>query len=211
MNSISISDVKIFGHKLYAAKEGIFKIFTRWLPSWLSPNLLSALRAFLIIPIFFLYRHAQLTWVIIIFLLAMLTDILDGVVARAQNKITATGKLLDPAADKVIFVGLFLLAAPVKINHGLIIALITMEAVLVLLATVIGPLAAKIFHLELKLGANWAGKTKMTLEASALTLLLVGWHNQIITNICQIIFYLATATALLSIILHLTSLRRKTI
>ena len=127
----SISDVKTLSYKLYATKERIFRIFARWLPAWLSPNILSVSRAILIIPIFFLYRHEQLTWVIIIFLLAMFTDVLDGVAARAQNKITATGKLLDPAADKVIFVGLFLLAAPVKINHGLIIALIALEAVLV--------------------------------------------------------------------------------
>jgi CDP-diacylglycerol--glycerol-3-phosphate 3-phosphatidyltransferase len=207
----TISDVKTLSYKLYATKERIFRIFARWLPAWLSPNILSGLRAILIIPIFFLYRHEQLTWVVVIFLIAMLTDVLDGVAARTQNKITAIGKLLDPAADKVVFVGLFLLAAPDKIAHGLILTLIALEGILVLLATVAGPLAAKIFQLELKLGANWAGKIKMTLEGLALTLLLIGYDSQAAINVSQLIFYLAVIAAALSILLHLTFLRKKTI
>ncbi len=37
-----------------------------------------------------------------VFLLASLTDFLDGFIARRQKKVTRLGKLLDPAADKIL-------------------------------------------------------------------------------------------------------------
>lgn len=45
-----------------------------------------------------------LTWVIvaIIFLIAAITDKLDGYIARSRNQITNFGKFLDPIADKIL-------------------------------------------------------------------------------------------------------------
>lgn len=45
-----------------------------------------------------------LTWIIvaIIFLIAAITDKLDGYIARSRNQITNFGKFLDPIADKIL-------------------------------------------------------------------------------------------------------------
>lgn len=43
-----------------------------------------------------------------IFLLAALTDWLDGMVARRRNQVTAMGKLLDPVADKILISAAFI-------------------------------------------------------------------------------------------------------
>ena len=45
---------------------------------------------------------------LLIFLLACLTDFLDGWVARRRNEISDFGKIMDPVADKILIIGAFL-------------------------------------------------------------------------------------------------------
>jgi len=49
------------------------------------------------------FRGQEVT-AFVIFLLATLTDMLDGFWARRRNKITTIGQLLDPTADKLLIV-----------------------------------------------------------------------------------------------------------
>ncbi len=48
--------------------------------------------------------NVPLTWIIIdlIFVIASITDKLDGYIARSRNQITTFGKFLDPIADKIL-------------------------------------------------------------------------------------------------------------
>lgn len=71
------------------------------------PNKLTVLRV-LMIPFFvffMLYPHTGgwMKWAaLIIFVLASLTDLLDGKIARKYNLITNFGKFMDPLADKLL-------------------------------------------------------------------------------------------------------------
>lgn len=76
------------------------------------PNKLTIFRILLvpimvIIPFFTL----DIKWIIIdaIFIIASITDKLDGYIARTKNEITTFGKFLDPIADKILVLSAMLI------------------------------------------------------------------------------------------------------
>ena len=55
-------------------------------------------------------------WIIVtIFIIASITDKLDGHIARSMNQITTFGKFLDPIADKILVISAMLIL--VEMNH----------------------------------------------------------------------------------------------
>lgn len=89
--------------------------------NWNIPNVLTVIRIILV-PVYvallflgpddFTWR----LWATIVFVLAMLTDVADGNIARRYNLVTDFGKLWDPVADKALtgaaFVSLTVLGFP---------------------------------------------------------------------------------------------------
>lgn len=76
------------------------------------PNLLTISRI-VVIPVIFLsiYIHA-VWWSIfagVLFIVAAVTDYLDGYLARSRNETSAFGRLLDPIADKLLVVSALLI------------------------------------------------------------------------------------------------------
>lgn len=67
----------------------------------LIPNLLSLLRLLLIPVAVYLVVHGQDAAALLLILFGMVTDILDGYLARKLNQITELGKILDPLGDKL--------------------------------------------------------------------------------------------------------------
>lgn len=71
------------------------------------PNLISILRIILI-PLFiyliFISKVEQRIWALVVFIIASLTDILDGWTARKLRQETELGKFLDPLADKFLVI-----------------------------------------------------------------------------------------------------------
>ena len=69
------------------------------------PNILSGIRILLVpvfIYLFFVYYDERIYVPLAVFLIAGITDIIDGYLARRNNWITNLGKLLDPLADKLM-------------------------------------------------------------------------------------------------------------
>lgn len=70
------------------------------------PNKLTVMRVVLI-PFFLLFLlnyciPYHMTWALVIFAVASITDFLDGKIARKNNLVTTFGKFLDPLADKLL-------------------------------------------------------------------------------------------------------------
>ncbi len=80
------------------------------------PNIITLLRVGIIPILFFLLTDPGRLWSLIIailFIMAALTDLLDGYVARKYQIVTNIGKLLDPIADKLIVNTAMILMIPI--------------------------------------------------------------------------------------------------
>ncbi|AQQ15464.1 Putative CDP-diacylglycerol--glycerol-3-phosphate 3-phosphatidyl-transferase 2 [Corynebacterium glaucum] len=72
--------------------------------NWNLPNILTSLRI-LFIPVFaWLVLSQQWWWAFGLFVALMVTDKLDGDIARARGLVTDFGKIADPIADKALMI-----------------------------------------------------------------------------------------------------------
>ena len=69
------------------------------------PNQLTTLRV-LLIPVFIFFFTSKMSGghyiAVAVFIIASLTDFLDGYLARKNNLVTNFGKIMDPFADKLL-------------------------------------------------------------------------------------------------------------
>jgi CDP-diacylglycerol---glycerol-3-phosphate 3-phosphatidyltransferase len=179
--------------------------FVRFIPAWVPANLITGMRGILFIPIYLTYEANATGWVVFLFVLAVLTDTVDGVHARYRNQVSNLGKILDPVADKILIVGTLFLVAPGRFSPYIIWVIVGLELVLVALAAVIGPAFTRFFNIRRKLGSNIFGKIKFPLEGLSLAVLLVGIDNRALQQVSEGVMWCAAFFALLSIIRHVFS------
>ena len=79
-------------------------------------NAISLLRAFLALPIIYLLNAGQMEMALLVMLIAMFTDLLDGWLARINHTITEVGKMLDPLADKIVIFSVLIFMVVKEIN-----------------------------------------------------------------------------------------------
>lgn len=72
-----------------------------------AANQLTILRMLLIPAFVILLLYGHRGWALLTFLTAGLTDLLDGLIARATGQKTTLGAWLDPMADKLLLVTMF--------------------------------------------------------------------------------------------------------
>ncbi|MFQ5881284.1 MAG: CDP-alcohol phosphatidyltransferase family protein [Candidatus Methylomirabilales bacterium] len=75
------------------------------------PNGLTLLRLVLAPMIVFLLLKGAFSWALLVFILAGITDGLDGFLARSLRERTELGRILDPVADKILLGSSFLTLA----------------------------------------------------------------------------------------------------
>jgi cardiolipin synthase (CMP-forming) len=80
---------------------------------WTIANLLTIFRIALTLPFLYLVVRGRFDYALTVFFLASVTDVADGYVARRFNQNSRLGRMLDPAADKLLTtVGFVALAIP---------------------------------------------------------------------------------------------------
>ena len=153
-----------------------------------GPTKLTLLRIALI-PLILVFSYMDDPWnnwvSLGVFLLASLTDWLDGYLARSLNQITMLGKLLDPLADKLlVLTALLVLLANHYLPVWLVIFMIGREMAITGLRAF---LAAE----RIVLAAGQMGKVKMTFQVIALSFLFLSNVSEIFHKIGLYAAYIA--------------------
>ncbi len=97
------------------------------------PNIITSLRIILAIPIIYLLLQQQYLMTLFFFLIAGISDGVDGYLAKRYHWISRLGQILDPLADKVLLVSCFLaLAWLQRLPMSLVIVVIARDMVIVM-------------------------------------------------------------------------------
>lgn len=142
---------------------------------WNLPNALTLFRIFLVpfLVVVLLTKFTGREFVGLgIFLLAAITDFLDGWLARRQGKITRLGTLLDPIADKLLMSAAFISLVEMDSTHvpaWMVVIIIGREFAVSGLRSIASQHGVLI-------AASPLGKGKMISQVVAISLLILGYE-----------------------------------
>ncbi len=178
-----------------------------------TPNVLTLLRIALI-PLFVLAYYLAKSWAhmlaTIIFILAALTDWLDGYLARRLQQTSPFGAFLDPVADKLmIAAALVMLVADPRVQAAVIDTRLFAMVIVVILGREIAVSALREWMAEVgkrsHVAVSFVGKSKTTVQMIAIAFLI--WQNSFwglpIFKIGEILLYLAATLTLWSMLSYL--------
>lgn len=163
------------------------------------PNKLTMFRVILI-PFFIVFLLVPITpydkWIALgIFIIASLTDLLDGKIARKYNLVTNFGKFMDPLADKLLVCSaLICLIELDKIPSWMVIIIIAREFIISgfrLVASDNGVVIA----------ASYFGKFKTTFQMIAVCLMIA--DISALSLVTQIVLWIAVVLTVVSLIDYL--------
>jgi len=127
-----------------------------------------------------------------LFLVASLTDFLDGFLARRRKQVTSLGKLLDPAADKILTSAAFISLV------GLGLAPAWMVVVVVAREFAVSSLRSLAAAQDVVLAASFAGKVKTTTQIVAISLLIISGRLGAFDVLAPVSLWVALAATLYS-------------
>ncbi|HXN06099.1 MAG TPA: CDP-diacylglycerol--glycerol-3-phosphate 3-phosphatidyltransferase [Nitrospiria bacterium] len=133
------------------------------------PNFLTLVRIALIPLFVFIYSDPtpfRAFWATVAFLVASLTDFLDGYLARKRGEVTDFGKIMDPVADKLLIISaLILLVYHQRVEAWIAVILIGREMA-------VTGLRAVVSREGVIIPADKWGKYKMGAQVTAISFLL---------------------------------------
>ena len=151
-------------------------------------NQLTLLRMLLIPALVILVIYGSNGWALVVFVVAGMTDALDGVIARWWSQPTSLGALLDPMADKLLLISTFVvltipsLDLPNRLPVWLTVLVISRDVIIVVTVaivnlslgrrifspTILGKIATLIYVVtaSLTLCFNWLGHSSIFVDAA---------------------------------------------
>lgn len=176
------------------------------------PNKLTVFRVILIIPfvLLLLGGYAQWDWftaifggvleytdyiALAIFIVASLTDLLDGKIARKYNLVTNFGKFMDPLADKLLVcAALICLIELQRIPAWIVIIIISREFI-------ISGFRLVAADNRIVIAASYWGKFKTTFQMIMVCLMIA--NIEALAVLTQVVMWVAVALTVVSLIDYL--------
>lgn len=186
------------------------------------PNQLTVVRMIMIVPfvVFLLGCHEKWDWfmslfggsiavaeyvALAIFIIASLTDMLDGKIARKYNLVSNFGKFMDPLADKLLVcAALIVLVQMERIPSWIVVIIISREFIISGFRTIAADNGVVI-------AASYWGKFKTTFQMVMICMMIVKdapflanpEHIKIFVLLTDIIMWIALALTIISLIDYL--------
>jgi len=175
--------------------DKVFQVtILRLIPDKIKPNHLTVVR-FLMTPFVVYFLWLGNHWLgLILFLIAALTDALDGAMARTRNQITEWGKMYDPLADKLLICSVVFILLLRYVDLYVAWIIIIIEAVIIIAAV-----------LKKKKGqqmqSNFWGKMKMILQVAGVVFMLLAivFSFDAFVPIGRNVLYLSIGFAIISL------------
>ncbi len=169
---------------------------------WNLPNSLTLLRI-LMVPLLVVVLLTRFSgsefWGLAIFLLAALTDAIDGMIARRTKAVTVAGTLLDPIADKLLMSAAFISLVELGLAPAwMVVVIVSREFAVTGLR--------QIAHERgIIIAANRWGKFKTLMQIVAISLLLVSYQLGRWALLGKIALWLAVVLTVVSLISYFGS------
>ncbi len=162
------------------------------------PNKLTLFRVILI-PVFLvlLYLGFDIP-ALVVFVVASLTDLLDGKIARAKNLVTNFGKFADPLADKLLTCSAMIALSDLgRLAGWIVIVIIAREFI-------ISGFRLVASDNNVVIAANYWGKFKTTFQMIMVILLIANIQIPAVVFVTKAVTYIALILTIISLITYMT-------
>ena len=153
------------------------------------PNKLTLLRI-IMIPAFVVLLYLDFPFnnlvALAVFILASITDTLDGYIARKYNLITDFGKFMDPIADKLLVTAAMLVFVDWHMMPAWVVIVVVAREFIVSALRLVAANNGRV------IAAGWAGKVKTASTMICICIMLLGLP-QWVNAVCSAVILVTTA------------------
>ena len=153
------------------------------------PNKLTLLRI-IVIPVFVVLLYLDFPFnnlvALAVFILASITDTLDGYIARKYNLITDFGKFMDPIADKLLVTAAMLVFVDWHMMPAWVVIVVVAREFIVSALRLVAANNGRV------IAAGWSGKVKTASTMVCICIMLLGLP-QGVNAVCSAVILVTTA------------------
>ena len=156
-----------------------------------TANKITVLRIILV-PVFMVLLYlGQTYWALAVYIIACVSDFVDGKIARKYNQITDFGKFMDPLADKMLVLAAMCYFVEVGLIPGWVVAVVLLRE--------FGVSGLRLLAVEqgIVIAAAWSGKIKTGVTMVALGVLILAGQSwfpapEVIAVVCWLLILITT-------------------